>query len=348
MLAVRRLVRSDARAAVNVPPAPPTARRRGTAGVDGRSGGSPLGIGGGTGLGSGGGPSWAGARRGRPHGPGRAAGLATGSVPVVGPSDHGPAAAGPTPRAVTAGPTPATSSAPTVRRTWYTDGGRRRPAESFRPEPWAPRPHSPSDPDHRTWTHTGAAPTQMPTSPTGAAATTTGPTPRTSPTGTVRRSAADGRAVLPPRGAPARPAAAGNPPPAPTAASRAGAAASAAVGTTGPSGPQRLEQALIRRALAEEGTRSPSVPERISHFESLGSQEGSVMSMSSLAPGQPPQVPASAMAFRRDELDDGRSPWDDPDDAVLDTIVDRVVERIEDRVVEEIERRGRHRSPGVF
>lgn len=72
------------------------------------------------------------------------------------------------------------------------------------------------------------------------------------------------------------------------------------------------------------------------------------MSTSSLAPGQPPEAPASAMAFRRDQFDDGRSPWDDPDDAVLDTIVDRVVERIEDRVVEEIERRGHHRSTGVF
>lgn len=375
IVAVRRLMRSDSpRPTTGLTQVRPTAHR-GTGGgaTSGSPGGpttttSPLGIA----PASSGARSWAAVRRSHPHGPGRAAGLATPAVPVIGgPSGHG--ASVPRTARGAATPTAATgrrgrrtdrAGAPTVRRAWYTRG-HGAPVDLFAPEKQASGTGTPgagTSAERSTTGPSGSAPVgtreaRSTTSPssTGAGTSPAGTPARSSATGpgTIvrRRSAADGRAVVPPRTAPARPApvpaSSTGAPPTPAVARSAGAPASGA-GTAALSGPQRLEQALIRRAMAETGSRSPSVLDRISQFESFGSQEGSAMSMSALAPGQPPQVPPSALAFRRDELDPAGSRWDDPDDELLDTVVDRVVERIEDRVVEEIERRGRHRSPGVF
>lgn len=59
------------------------------------------------------------------------------------------------------------------------------------------------------------------------------------------------------------------------------------------------------------------------------------------------RAPASAMAFRRRNLDGASDPG--PGTGLdLDEIVDRVVERVEERVLSELQRRGHRGASGVF
>ena len=175
---------------------------------------------------------------------------------------------------------------------------------------------------------------------------------------TLRRSAAEGRAVIPPRSAtadtirrtPVTPHVA-----APGSTSAHGSRTPAAAGLAGTADLPRTLRRLVEAEAAGASTSRSSVRDLIRQYDSGGrpspltSQEGVAMSLPTFGAAGPPPVPASAMAFGREQLEGDRDrAWDPTDPKVLDTIVDRVVERIEDRVVEELERRGRRRIPGVF